>query len=516
VSKVELFELIRRDHYIQGHGIRRIARERGIHRRLVRQALSAALPPPRRSPVREPQVLTWALREVIDQWLAADQDAPRKQRHTGTRIYERLVQEQGYQGSAVTVRMYVGRRRREVNLPAEAYVPQGYVPGQEAQVDWYEAEVEFASGRQTVQFFVMRACYSGREFHHAFPRQTQQAFLEGHVAAFAYFGGVFARLRYDNLGAAVKKVLRGRRREETERFIALRSHYLFEADFCQPGPLGAHEKGGVENSVGRFRRHHLVPVPVLEDLRALNDYLHTACQTDDSRRLTGRGQPIAVDWAAEQAALRALPSLPFASAEVTPCRVDSSARIRVRTNHYSVPVALVGKRVEVRLHATWLEVVQGGRVVACHERLQGRFGEQLSLDHYLELLERKPGAFPRARALQHARRTGHWPVVYDTLFSELQRRYGDTEGTRQLLKVILLHRDYPAAQVLEAVNQALTLGCCEAAAIAVLLRQHGSTPAAPACLTALGELGRYGQARAEGLHIYEALRQHPAPEVVYG
>lgn len=516
MSKVELFELIRRDHYIHGHGIRRIARERGIHRRLVRQALSAALPPPRRSPVREPQVLTWALRQVIDQWLAADQDAPRKQRHTGTRIYERLIEEQGYQGSAVTVRMYVGRRRREVNLPAEAYVPQGYVPGQEAQVDWYEAEVEFASGRQTVQFFVMRACYSGREFHQAFPRQTQQAFLEGPVAAFAYFGGVFARLRYDNLGAAVKKVLRGRRREETERFIALRSHYLFEADFCQPGPVGAHEKGGVENTVGRFRRHHLVPVPVVEDLRALNDYLHTACQTDDSRRLTGRGQPIAVDWVAEQAALRALPSLPFASAEVALCRVDSSARIRVRTNHYSVPVALVGQRVEVRLHATALEVVQGGRVVARHARLRGRFGEQLSLDHYLELLEYKPGAFPRARALQHARRTGHWPVVYDTLFSELQRRYGQTEGTRQLLKVLLLHRDYPAAQVLAAVNQALSLGCCEAGAIAVLLRQQGRALATPACLTALGELAGYGQARAEGLHIYEALRQRPAPEVVYG
>lgn len=153
MSKVELFELIRRDHYLQGHGIRRIARERGIHRRVVRQALSGAVPPPRRSLVREPPVLTRALRQVIDQWLVADQEAPRKQRHTGTRIYERLVQEQGYRGSAVTVRMYMGRRRREVSPGGEAYVPQGYAPGEEAQVDWYEAEVEFASGRQTVQFF---------------------------------------------------------------------------------------------------------------------------------------------------------------------------------------------------------------------------------------------------------------------------------------------------------------------------------------------------------------------------
>lgn len=182
---MELFELIRRDHYVQGHGIGQIARERHIHRRLVRQALSSALPPPRAAVPREPRVLTRALRQVIDRWLEAERHAPRKQRHTGTRIHDRLVREQGYCGSAVTVRMYVSRRRRELGQRGEAYVPQGYAPGEEAQVDWYEAEVEFTSGRQTVQFFVMRACYSGREFHYAFPRQTQQAFLEGHVAAVA-------------------------------------------------------------------------------------------------------------------------------------------------------------------------------------------------------------------------------------------------------------------------------------------------------------------------------------------
>jgi hypothetical protein len=92
------------------------------------------------------------------------------------------------------------------------------------QVDWYEAVIIFPWGEEQVQFFQMRACCSGREFHLAFLRQTQQAFLEGHVAAFAYFGGVFKRLRYDNLGSAVKRVLRGRRREETDRFIALRSY----------------------------------------------------------------------------------------------------------------------------------------------------------------------------------------------------------------------------------------------------------------------------------------------------
>jgi hypothetical protein len=142
--------------------------------------------------------------------------------------------------------------------------------------------------------------------------------------------------------------------------------------------------------------------------------------------------------------------------------VDSQARIRVRTNHYSVPVALVGKRVEVRLHAQHLEVIHAGAVVATHERLQGRFGERLVLDHYLELLQSKPGAFPHARALQQARAAGCWPAVYDRLLTQFKQRYGETEGNRQLLAVLLLHRTYPSEHVQRAVTQALELGCCEA------------------------------------------------------
>jgi hypothetical protein len=164
VTKVELFELIRRDYYVGGHGIRHIARLRQVHRRTVRQALAAALPPRRKAPVREPWVLTRALRQVIDGWLAADREAPPTQRHTGTRVYQRLVREHGYPGAAVTVRMYVSQQRRGLGPPAEAFVPQSYGPGEEAQVDWYEAAVDFPEGRRTVQFFVMRACCSGRGF----------------------------------------------------------------------------------------------------------------------------------------------------------------------------------------------------------------------------------------------------------------------------------------------------------------------------------------------------------------
>jgi len=296
VTRVELFEIIRRDHFVYQKSVRAIARKHRVHRRVVRQALASAVPPARKRPERESPMLTPAIRGVIDGWLEADLQAPRKQRHTARRIHERLQREHGFEGAASTVRRYVGRRRRELGLKGDAFVPQDHEPGKEGEVDGYEGYVDFPWGRDKVQVLAFRSGYSGREFHVAYPRQTQQAFLEGHVLAFAWFGGVFHEMRYDNLPAAVKRVLRGRRREETDRFVALRSHYLFESEFCQPGVEGAHEKGGVEGGLGRFRRNHLVPVPQVDDYDALNALLRKACAEDDLRTLedrsrTGRTRP---------------------------------------------------------------------------------------------------------------------------------------------------------------------------------------------------------------------------------
>jgi transposase len=143
------------------------------------------------------------------------------------------------------------------------FVPQMYEPGWEAEVDWGEAVVEIAGQRLEVGLFFMRACYSGARFVLAFERQTRQAFLEAHLDAFDFFGGVFYTIRYDKRRSAVKQVLRGRRRVEQDRFVALRSRYLFESAFRPRRPCRAREKGGVEGVVGRFRRAHLVPVPTV-------------------------------------------------------------------------------------------------------------------------------------------------------------------------------------------------------------------------------------------------------------
>ena len=194
------------------------------------------------------------VREFIDAILEQDRTAPRKQRHTARRIYVRIRQERpDCELSERTERGYVGKRKQELGwVSRETFVPQSYGWGSEAQVDWYEAVAELGGERQTVQVFAMRSMASGGAFHRAYPRATQQAFWKGMSGLLSILVGCFRRCRYDNLKSSVKKILQGYEREQTARFIAFRSHWKFEAVFCNPGQ--AHEKGGVEGEVGYFRR----------------------------------------------------------------------------------------------------------------------------------------------------------------------------------------------------------------------------------------------------------------------
>jgi hypothetical protein len=326
----------------------------------------------------------------------------------------------------------------------------------------------------------------------AFPRQTQQAFLEAHVVAFAHFGCVFKTIRYDNLTLAVKKVLRGRNREETCRFIALRSHYLFDSEFCLPGKEGAHEKGGVEGGGGRFRRKTFVPVPEAENYDALNRQLLDGCALDDQRTIEGRRRTIQEDWEQEKPMMRPLPEGQFPTEEITVGRVDPKGRVKTKTNYYSVPIGLRGKRMECRVSAMRVVFVHGGKEVASHERLQGRNEERLELDHYLELLRHKPGAMERSLPLKQARERGTWPPEYDRLFARFKVRFGHTEGTKHMLDVLMLHRTNPMENVYKAVKQAETYGCYDSGSISVLVRQLSDcTVIAVDPLKELGLLSRY-------------------------
>lgn len=502
-SRVELFEAIRRDHEHEDLSKRALAERHGVHRRTVRQALSAATPPPRKAPASRPAPKLGPHLRRIDSWLEADRTAPPKQRHTARKIYQRLVAEHGAEVSERQVRRQVAARRRELALGIEGQVPQAHPPGAEAEVDWGEAKVLIAGELLTVHLLVVRLSHCGAAWVEAFERETQQAFLEGHRNAFEFFGGVPGLIRYDNLKAAVTKILRGRRRVESDRFVALRSHYLYESFFCKPGIDGAHEKGGVEGEVGRFRRNHLVPVPEVTDLGELNAMIAAACEADLGRRITGREQTIGEMLAAERRALGALPAEPHDCRERSSVRVDSKSLVTVRQNRYSVPVAWIGRRACAIVGAREIEIAAGGETIAAHPRSQGRFGVFASLGHYAPLLQRKPGALAGSVALAQGRESGSWPRCFDQLWEKIAERTTPTEAARQMVDVLMLCGELGAEQVEPAVAGALAAGAHDGRAVALLARK--ATRRAPSEIGGLAPGLIRSSAPEPGLAEYDQL-----------
>jgi len=323
----------------------------------------------------------------------------------------------------------------------------------------------------------------------AFATQAQEAFLEGHVLAFEHFGAAPARIRYDNLKPAVVRVLRGRDRAESERFIALRSHYGFDGFFCIPGKQGAHEKGGVEGEIGRFRRRHLVPVPKVASLAELNEVIAAADRADDERVITGRPVTIAVAFDAERAHLAPLPDERFDTARLLQARVDTRSRVSVRQCYYSAPVRYAGRRLPVRLSASRVEILDGAQVVATHERAVTKYAQVLVLDHYLEVLQIKPGALPGATALAQAKACGAFTVTHQRYWDAARREHGDQAGTRALIEVLLAHRSLPATAVIAAMDKAVDAATLDPQAVLIDARRHAGGALAP--VIPIGALARY-------------------------
>src|SRR6266511_1949004 len=489
MSRVELFERIRREYRDEGVSIRGLAERHRVHRRTVREAVRSAVPAPRKTPVR-----------------AAS--APREQRHTARRVWQRLRGEHGAEVAESTVRAFVAAVRAELAGQAKGVtIGQEHGPGEEAEVDFGEFHAEVGGVALRLWLFVMRLSHSGRGFVVAFAHQAQEAFFEGHVRAFAHFGGVPAgRIRYDNLKPAVTRILLGRDRVENERFIALRSHYGFDSFFCEPGVEGAHEKGGVEGEVGRFRRAHLVPVPRVASLAELNQVIAERIATDDARHVGRRAETVGEAFAAERAWLRPLPAEPFDPAREFAARVDAKARVCVLQSWYSVPARLAGRRVQVRLGADRLEVLDGARVVAAHARSLHKGSQDLVLDHYLEVLARKPGALPGSTTLAQARKAGVFTAQHEAFWAAARHAHGDSAGTRALVEVLLVHRRLPAEVVLGGISAALKAGSTDPALVVIEARRLADLADAPAAVVVALERTSGRDARpAPSLGRYDAL-----------
>jgi transposase len=364
---VEDREQIRRAYHIEHKSIREIAKEFHRSRRIVRKAIASAeaapytLTEPRPAPVLGPY------KARIKELLAENERLPRKQRCTGHKIYT-IIQAEGYAGKAPTVQAYIASQRRERKRP-QVFIPLEFDPGVDAQVDWGEAEVILAGVSVVAQVFVMRLCYSRKIFMRAYPNQKQEAFFEGHVQAFHHFQGVPHRLVYDNLKAAVQRVLTGRNRQEQEAFIVFRSHYLFESRFCTPGQ--GHEKGGVEHGVGFGRRNFMSPPPQAASFEELNAHLLASCVADDGRQVDRQPTTIGEAWEREKPHLRALPAKDYECCMCKEIPLNPYGQLEFDTNRYSVPADKVQPCLTIKAYPFRIDIADQREVIASHPRCYG-------------------------------------------------------------------------------------------------------------------------------------------------
>ncbi|WP_029165579.1 IS21 family transposase [Aminiphilus circumscriptus] len=495
--KVDQYEYIRTAHRVYGKNVSEIARETGHSRNTVKKVLRGEFTgySPRKI---QPSPVLGPYHEIIYRWLKEDIESPKKQRHTAKRIYTRLVSEYGFTGSETTVRRHVSSVKRSLGLKSsEAFVPLEPSPRGEAEVDWGSATVFLGGEAVRVKIFCMRSKYSGNPFVRLYPCERQQAFFDGLSRGFLYYGGVFPVMIFDNLTAAVEKVLLGKERKEQASFVRFRSWYTFESRFCSPGR--GNEKGGVEGLVGFARRNFLVPLPRGESLESINDRLLEECIAYGSHRMTGREGSIRELHDAEKRILIPLPRHPYGNEQTVSVKADKYATVMVDKNRYSVPAAYAGRPLRALLTVDEVALYSGEKRLAVHGRKYGNNHWVLEADHYLELLRERPGAFRDARPLSEWKKT--WSDSLNSLLEQFQARQGENRGIKEFIDVLLLARRYGQKRVEAAASQALKNGLSDAAGIRHLLESAERQEETPTSL----ESERWTVLPAADVSVYSVL-----------
>lgn len=454
---MELYGRVRRAVFVEGKSQRAVAQEFGVARETVRKMLRYSAPPGyrREEPVKRPKLGPWL--GVIDAILEDDKKQPKKQRHTAKRIFDRLREEHGYPGGYTVVKDYV---RLQKVRKQEMFVPLTHASG-EAQADFGEALVVMAGVEQKAHYLVMDLPQSDDCFVVAFPAETTEAFLEGHLRAFDYFGGVPRSILYDNTKIAVAKILGDGERKKTRAFCELQSHYLFEERFGRPGK--GNDKGAAENLVGYARRNFLVPVPRMGSWEELNVYLLEQCRKRRAQRVWGHEETIGERFERDRAVLLPLPA-PYEACEKRTAKVSSLSLVRYRANDYSVPTAYGHREVLVKGYVHEVVIACGSEVIARHRRSYER--EDMIFDplHYLALLEEK------IRALDQAAPLADWelPECFAQLRRLLEARLGKN-GKREYVQVLRLLETFRITEVTQAIQDGLHLGTVSFDAVKHLL-----------------------------------------------
>ncbi len=444
---MELYGRVRRAVLVEGRSQRSVAREFGLARVTVRKMVGYSIPPGyrRKEPPKRPKLGPWI--GVIDAILEEDKSKPAKQRHTAQRIFDRLRAEHAFPGGYTIVKDYV----RAASLrQREMFVPLTHAAGT-AQGDFGEALVIVGGEERKAHFFAIDLPHSDDGFVMAFPAETTEAFLESHVQAFAYFGGVPTSILYDNTKLAVARILGDGTRQKTRAFSELQSHYLFAEKFGRPAK--GNDKGKVEGLVGYARRNFLVPVPRVASWEELNERLLNACRARRARRLRGHQETIGERFERDRAALLPLPVSEYEACEKRVARVSSMSLVRYRSSDYSVPTEYGHRDVLVKGYVHEVVIVCGSQVIARHRRSYQR--EDMVFDplHYLALLEQK------ARALDQAAPLVGWelPECFAHLRRLLEARL-KKNGRREYVQVLRLLETFSLPEVERAIEDALHMG----------------------------------------------------------
>ena len=387
---MDIIYKIHRRHSVQKQTVSTIAREMGLSRPTVRKHLNTVEEPEyQRLQPASPKLGQFEAQ--LTQWLLEEAKLSRPRRRSAHRLFEGL-QEIGYIGAYDSVQRFVERWKSGNTgpKPTEAFVPMLFLPAMPASSTGARSRWNFSGIMQTIKVAHFRMAYSRQMFVVAYPRETQEMVLDAHSRAFTFFGGVPARLIYDNLKTVVDTVYVGKERQFNRRFLTLANHYLFEPVACTPA--SGWEKGQVENQVGNVREWLFTPLARFASFAELNEWLATRCRELAQRiHPTQSQRTIAACFADEQSLLRPV-TAHFNGYVEQMMRVSSTCLVRVDRNRYSVPASVAGQAVSVRTTADQIRIVAHGEVIAAHPRVLGR--DQLICDpwHYLPVLEKKPGA----------------------------------------------------------------------------------------------------------------------------
>ena len=443
---MDLYLKVRQAHFQDGLSGRQIARDFGISRDSVAKMLAYSEPPGyrRTAPIRKPKLDLYT--DQIEQWLSEDKARPRKQRHTAKRIFERLRDECGFDGGYTIVKDYIRSRKRSGK---EMFVPLSHPPGH-AQADFGEALVVIGGIEQKAYFFAFDLPHSDACYIRAYPAATTEAWLDGHVHAFAFFGAVPQSILYDNDKCLVARIMPDGTRNRTQRFSAMLSHYVVRDRYGRPGK--GNDKGAVEGLVGYGRRNFMVPIPSFPDWDAFNDHLEEQCRTRQRDVLHGHKVSIGERLQADLAAMRDLPAAPFEACDLQSGQVTSTSVVRYRGNDYSVPVAYGHRTVWIKGFVTRVVIGSATEVIADHPRSYDSGDMVFDPLHYLPLIERKIMSLDQAAPLQG------WelPNAFTTLRRLLEARQGKA-GKREYVQVLRLLETFGLDDLHAAVKDALRL-----------------------------------------------------------